>query len=81
MFVLQCFHFGTAAMPDTNKVLAWVEPHGDGEFLAAFVSGSSSKARPPATRVCASEDETRRWVAHEAAALGTTVRWMTRDKK
>jgi len=62
-------------MPQSSRLLAWVEPQRDQEFLAAYVGGAATKRRP-ATQVCASPGEARQWVEHEAAALGLTVAWM-----
>jgi hypothetical protein len=63
-------------MPQSSKLLAWVEPQRDQEFLTAYVGGAAAKRRP-ATQLCASPDDARRWVEHEAAALGLTVAWVS----
>jgi hypothetical protein len=63
-------------MPQSSKLLAWVEPHRDQEFVAAYVSGAATRRRP-ATQLCASPDDARQWVEHEAAALGLAVEWVS----
>jgi hypothetical protein len=65
---------GKMHMP-TNKLLAWIEPRTGGEYMAAFVSFLTASRRAPATRRCASADEARQWVEHEAAAFGVPVEW------
>ena len=62
-------------MPQSGKLLAWVEPT-NGDFLAAYVGGAATK-RWPATQLCASSDEARRWVEHDAAKLGVPVEWVS----
>jgi hypothetical protein len=58
-------HGAVAAEP---KLLAWIEPGDDeNECVAAFVGGSAPD-RPPATRVCATPNEARKWVETEAYA-------------
>jgi hypothetical protein len=63
-------------VPQSSKLLAWVEPKDDDEFLAAYVGGAATK-RWPATQLCASPDEARRWVEHDAAELGVPVEWVS----
>jgi hypothetical protein len=63
-------------VPQSSKLLAWVEPHRDQEFVAAYVGGAATK-RQPATQLCASPDDARQWVEHEAAALGLAVAWVS----
>jgi hypothetical protein len=64
-------------MPNSAKLLAWIEPCADDEFRAAFVA-SAAPERAPATRRCGSPDEARQWIADEAAALGAPVEWIER---
>jgi hypothetical protein len=62
-------------MPHSDRLLAWIESCADDEFLAAFVGSAASK-RIPATQLCSSPDEARRWVQEEAAAFGgVPVEW------
>jgi hypothetical protein len=63
-------------MPQRSKLLAWIEPRGDAEFLAAFVGGAATK-RVPAMRVCPTHDEARRWVEQEAAEFRLPIEWLT----
>jgi hypothetical protein len=63
-------------MPLRSKLLAWVEPQNGQEVLAAFVGGAATK-RAPATQLCASSAEARKWVEDEAAAIGLPVEWLT----
>ena len=62
-------------MPQRSKLLAWVEPRNDEEFLAAFVGGAATE-RTPARQLCASPDEARQWIEHEAADFGLPVEWL-----
>jgi hypothetical protein len=63
-------------MPLSGKLLAWVEPQSDDEFLAAFVGAPAASTRRPATQVCSSPDEARQWVERQATALGIPVEWV-----
>jgi hypothetical protein len=63
-------------MPQRSKLLAWVEPQSDDEFVAAFVGGAATK-RVPAMQLCASSEEARQWVEAEAAEFGLPVEWLT----
>jgi hypothetical protein len=63
-------------MPQRGKLLAWVEPQGDDEVVAAFVGGAA-RQRAPATQVCGSVSEAREWVEHEAAEFGLPVEWLS----
>lgn len=63
-------------MPLRSKLLAWVEPRNDEEFLAAFVGGAATQ-RAPATQLCASPAEARQWVEGEASELGLPVEWLS----
>ena len=62
-------------MPQRGKMLAWVEPQSDDEFVAAFVGGAALQ-RVPAMQVCASPEEARAWIEHQAAEFGLPVQWM-----
>lgn len=62
-------------MPQRTKLLAWVEPRCDHEFVAAFVGGGATR-RAPATQLCASPEEARQWVEEEAAEFGLPVQWL-----
>ena len=63
-------------MPQRSKLLAWVEPHGADEFVAAFVGGAATK-RAPATQLCTSPEEARQWVEGEAAEFGLPIEWLS----
>jgi hypothetical protein len=63
-------------MPRRSKLLAWVEPRDDDEFLASFVGGAATK-RPPATHLFASAGEARQWVEREAAEFGLPIEWLS----
>jgi hypothetical protein len=66
-------------MAADGKLRAWIESSGDA-VLAAFVgvpaAGQVSGARPPATKLCASSDDARKWIEHEAGAFGLPVEWV-----
>jgi hypothetical protein len=62
-------------MQDQYKLQAWIEPLQDDEYLGAFV-GAAATGRVPAMRVCASPEEARQWVYHEAAEFGLPVEWL-----
>jgi hypothetical protein len=68
-------------MPQSDQLIAWIEPRTSNEYLAAFVSAPAAKARPPATQVCSSPDHARQWVEDEAAALGVSVQWVSGSPK
>jgi hypothetical protein len=63
-------------MPLRSKLLAWVEPRNDDEFLAAFVGGAATR-RAPATQLCASPAEARQWVEDQASEVGLPVEWLS----
>jgi hypothetical protein len=63
-------------MPNSPKLLAWIEPRADDEFMAAFVA-SATPHRPPATQWCSTPEEARQWINDEAAALGAPVEWVS----
>jgi hypothetical protein len=62
-------------MPLSGKLLAWIEPRDDEEFVAAFVGGGSPQ-RPPATQVCSTQDEAREWIETQAGELGVPIEWL-----
>jgi hypothetical protein len=61
-------------MPKRDKLLAWIEPH-DGNYLASIVSGGAP-GRRPATRVCTSAEDARRWVETRAGELDVPFEWV-----
>jgi hypothetical protein len=61
-------------MTSSDKLLAWIRPHGHG-FEAAFVSSAMASRRAPATHRFGSPDEARDWVNREAEALCVPVEW------
>ena len=61
-------------MPRVGNLIAWIERRDEDLFLAAFV-GSGAQMRAPATQICASEHEARRWIEKEAVAVGLPVEW------
>ena len=63
-------------MPQRSKLLAWIEPRSDNEFVGAFVGGAAT-TRAPATQLCASPGEARQWVEEEAAHFGLPVEWLS----
>lgn len=63
-------------MPRSNKLLAWVQPRGEEEFLASFVGGAATKRRP-ATHLYDSRDEARQWIEEEAAKLDLPIEWLS----
>jgi hypothetical protein len=62
-------------MPQSGKLLAWIKPRDEQEFVGAFVGGGSP-ARPPATRTFSTPDEARDWIETEAGELGVPVEWL-----
>jgi hypothetical protein len=52
-----------------GRLVAWIEPKGS-HFMVAFVSTTNRWSRDPATRLCTTVEEARRWIEQEAAALG-----------
>jgi hypothetical protein len=60
-----------------GRLRAWIEPREGTRVVAAFVGAAATAVRrPPATQLCASCCEARRWVAAEATAIGTPVEWV-----
>jgi hypothetical protein len=68
-------------MPLHYKLLAWVEHHGEDEFLAAFVAKAAARQRIPATQLCSSQAEAHQWVEDEAAVLDVPVEWVSEAPK
>jgi hypothetical protein len=68
-------------LPESSRLLAWIEPRDDEAFLAAFVGKPVADRRAPATQLFASPDEARQWIEHEAAALGLPVEWVSPDTR
>jgi hypothetical protein len=66
-------------MPQSDELLAWIEPRTSNECLAAFVAAAAAAERAPATQLCATPDQARQWVEEEAAALGVSVAWVSRS--
>ena len=64
-------------MPQDSKLLAWIERCDDDAYVAAFVGKPAAHQRAPATQLCASSDEARQWVEHEAAEFGLPVEWVS----
>lgn len=63
-------------MSRSDKLLAWVNPLVDGEFLASFVGGDAI-SRPPATQLCKSPEAARQWIEQEAAQVRVPVEWLS----
>jgi hypothetical protein len=68
-------------MPDRDKLVAWIEPRPNDEYLAAFVAEPLVTKRAPATQLCSSPHDARQWVEEEAAAVGIPVRWLGEPPK
>lgn len=69
-------------MTDRNRLVAWVEPDSDNQFLAAFVSSAARSQRAPAVQHFSSISEARGWVEDQAAAFGgVPVDWVDRPGK
>ena len=70
-------------MTPCGNLLAWIEARGADTYIGAIV-GEGAVAdrqrcfagRAPATQLCGSPDEARRWVENEAAALDLPVKWI-----
>jgi hypothetical protein len=62
-------------MATKGNLLAWIEPQGDDVFVGAYV-GELATRRAPATQVCRSPNEARRWVEDQAATIGLPIRWI-----
>ncbi len=62
----------------SGKLLAWIEPRDDEDFLAALVGEGTADIRAPATQLCSSLSDARQWIEDQAAALGLPVKWMTK---
>jgi hypothetical protein len=66
-----------------GNLLAWIAPCDGGGFIGAFVGEGAAPdphrrvpGRAPATQLCPTSDEARRWVENEAAALDLPIRWI-----
>ena len=55
-------------MPPAGKLLAWIEPSEDEEFQVRIISASAVTGCAPATYLCRSHAEARRWAEVQAAA-------------
>ena len=64
-------------MSSNYKLLAALEPRGEKQVLAAFVSAMAAPGRVPAMQLCDSPEEGRQWVEREAAALRLPVEWVS----
>lgn len=71
-------------MKPLGSLLAWIKPRSPGEFVAAFVGEDAApgargdfSGRAPATQLCSSPDEARRWIEDQAAAFDLPVRWVS----
>jgi hypothetical protein len=71
-------------MTMSGSLLGWVETRSADEFVGAFVSeyaaldaGGQFAARAPATQVCSSPEEARRWIKHQAEELDLPVKWVS----
>jgi hypothetical protein len=62
-------------MQSSDKLLAWVVPHGD-DFVAAIVGAPVARRRAPATHLCSSRPAAVEWVEEESAAVGLPVEWV-----
>lgn len=58
-----------------DKVLAWLALKDEGRVEAAFVAAGTK--REPVRRSFRDQEAARRWVEHEAAELGVSIRWVT----
>ena len=69
----------------SGKIRAWIKARKDHPgVIVAFVGVPDDEDEPlrrsPATRVCSSPDEGRRWVETEAQALGgVPVQWLSEE--
>ncbi len=66
-----------------GKLLAWIEPHANEAYVAAFIGEGATKdahrdypGRQPATQLCSSHHEARQWIEQQAADLDLPVKWM-----
>ena len=68
----------TCDTPPVGTLLAWVSTRGSDIYVGAFVGEDAvvRAARAPATRLFGTQDDARRWVEDEAAALGLPVKWV-----
>jgi len=71
-------------MKPNGNLLAWIKPCSDDAFIAAFVGEDAAAGacqdfpgRAPATQLCSSSQQARRWIEEQAAALDLPLRWLT----
>jgi hypothetical protein len=65
-------------MPLGNTSVAWIQPLGNGEFLATFISPAAATQNAPTNARCASVAEAKHWIEARAACLGLPVEWVDR---
>ena len=63
-------------MSHAGKLRAWIDPAGDGQFLAAFVSVAAIPGGRPATRLCASHIQAKLLIEDLAKAINFEVEWV-----
>jgi hypothetical protein len=68
-------------VPNSDRLLAWIEKRDGDEFEAAFVAAATRSRRAPATQCCPSLGDAKRWVEDQADALGVSVDWVDRPTK
>jgi hypothetical protein len=73
---------GSATLP-SGRLRAWITSQGFDESLVCFVAvpadtgpGSAHVTRPPAVQPCASVEDARTWMEHQAASLGLPIEWV-----
>jgi hypothetical protein len=67
----------------TGNLLGWIAPHETGTYIGAFVGEDAAPGasqhfagRAPATKLCYSVGEARRWIEDQAAAFGLPIKWV-----
>ena len=67
-----------------GSLLAWIEPSGSDAFVGAFVGEGALPdneqglpGRAPATYMCQSLQEAKRWIEEQAASFGLPVTWLS----
>jgi hypothetical protein len=70
-------------MKPHGNLLASINPCSADEFVADFVGEGAVpgayrdfRRRAPATKLCSSSDQARRWIEEQAAALDLPVKWV-----
>jgi hypothetical protein len=70
-------------MTPGDRLRAWIERKPGGKVVAGFIGVTATAdghvavgTRAPATQVCRSPEEARKWVEQEASAFGLPVEWM-----